>query len=647
MENPFKQFDSIDVGRRSSLSWTENSLDLSGSRASGVETGFLSLSMSEKKIKIFFSLIIIALAVLMIKSFFLQVVSGDQYFAEAENNRIKVDYNKAHRGIITDRNGKILVNNFFGFSVSLLPADLPKDEEIKNKELATLSAILNLPEVQIRERLVGTEKHLYSPVLITTGVSYDAGMMIKINSDELPGVELNVDAWRQYPLTESMSHLLGYIGKIDTDEYEALSSSYLLDDNIGKSGLEKQYESYLKGVHGAKRIEVDAAGREKKIVSQSEAVAGDNIILAVDSGLQEKIYAILKAKIPKGRAAVIVSNPQTGEVLALVDYPSYDNNLFTGGIKTEDYKKLLADENNPLFARSIFGEYPSGSTVKTVYAAAALEEKVITKSTTVLSTGGLSIGKWTFPDWKAGGHGTVNVIKALANSVNTFFYYIGGGYGDFAGLGLDRMVKYLKMFGLNEKTGIDLPGERTGFVPDAKWKKATKNEIWFIGDTYHLAIGQGDLLVTPIQVQGYLCAIANGGKLLSPRLALGAVLPDSSIQYFPVKLIRDIAISADNLAIVREGMREAVISGSARSLSSLPVEAAGKTGTAQWRSDKPNHAWFVGFAPYANPSFAITVLVEEGGEGSSIATPIAREVMQWWFKDRFVKPVSASAAVRQ
>ena len=639
MENPFKQYDSIDISRRSSPAWIEDSIDLSGSRSSGVETGFLSLSLTEKRLRLYFGLILAALGLLLIKSFFLQVVAGEQYFAEAESNRIKVDYNKAHRGVIVDRNGKVLVNNVFGFSVSLLPADLPKDAAKLEGELAELSATLNLPQKQIEDRLKGTQKHPYTPVLITTGVSYDSGMMIKIKSDELPGVKLNVDAWRQYPISESLSHVLGYVGKIDADEYDKLSSAYLMDDNIGKSGLEKYYESYLKGVHGAKRIEVDALGREKKVVSQSEPVAGDNIILSIDANLQEKIYSILKEKIPRGRAAVIVSNPQTGEILALVDYPSFDNNLFTGGIKADDYKKLLEDERNPLFARSIFGEYPSGSTVKIVYSAGALQEKVITKDTTVLSTGGLAIGHWRFPDWKAGGHGVVNVVKAIANSVNTFFYYVGGGYGDFKGLGLERMVRYLKMFGLGAVTGIDLPGERNGFVPDAAWKKSAKGETWFIGDTYHLAIGQGDLLVTPMQVHGYLTAIANGGNLLAPRLALGAVKPGGAIDYFPTKLIRNVAVSAENLAIVREGMRETIVSGSARSLNSLPVAVAGKTGTAQWRNDKANHAWFVAFAPYDRPDFAITVLVEEGGEGSSIAAPIARETIKWWFSDRLSLPL--------
>ncbi len=291
----------------------------------------------------------------------------------------------------------------------------------------------------------------------------------------------------------------------------------------------------------------------------------------------------------------------------------------------------------PLFNRSISGEYPSGSTVKIVVATAALEEKVISENTTVVSTGGLHIGAWTFPDWKPGGHGVVDVRKAIANSVNTFFYYVGGGYNDFVGLGVDRLEKYFKLFGLNEKTGIDLAGERAGFVPSAAWKKEVKGETWYIGDTYHLAIGQGDLTVTPLQVANYTAAVANGGTLYSPRL-VKAILDDKNqlIKEVSTKIIRSNLADPNNLRIVREGMRETVTAGSARSLQTVPVPVAGKTGTAQWSSKKYPHAWFAGFAPYDNPQIAIVVLVEEGREGSSVATPIAKEILTWYFGGRGV-----------
>lgn len=628
MPNPFVTIDPIDLGRKKSLDWVEESCDFR-SAPSCRDAGFLSLSLDRKKIRIFFGLILLSLALILLKSFWLQVVSGEHYFSLAEDNRIKNEYTKAHRGIIYDRHGKPLVQNLFGFSLSISPSELPKDEEQKGQVLRRIAQIIGMDYEAITARLKEADKRYFQPVLIRAGIPYDQAMTIKIEG--LSGVRLNIDSWRLYPISESLSHLLGYIGKISPEEYDKFRQDYLLDDNIGKAGLEKQYEKYLRGVHGQKKIEVDALGREKKIVSQTQFVAGDSLMLSIDADLQERAYSVMKEKLPRGKGVVIVSNPQDGSILALVDYPSYDNNLFTGGINLEEYDKLLNDDRNPLFARSIFGEYPSGSTIKPVMSAAALEEGVVTRNTTVNSNGGIHVGQWSFPDWKAGGHGVTNVTKAIAQSVNTYFYYVGGGFGGFQGLGLDRIVKYLGLFGLGEKTGIDLPGERDGFVPTAEWKTEKTGEPWYIGDTYHLSIGQGDLLVTPLQVNNYTSAIANGGKLFSPRLALGVVHPDGGKEDFSPKVIREVPVSAENLKIVREGMRETITSGSARSMDSLPVQAAGKTGTAQWHKEKANHAWFTGFAPYDNPSFAITVLVEEGGEGSSVAVPIAKEIMNWYF----------------
>lgn len=630
--NPFTIFNPIDLDRKSSLDWVESSCLSNFSEKSLMQDGFLSLSLNRKKIRLFYLFIVLFLALVLAKSFWLQVISGDRYFILAENNRIKTQYSKAHRGIIYDCNGKVLVNNLFGFSVFIVPSELPKDEIKKNEILNKLSLITQISMSEIIDKLEMAELRYFQPILISAGIPYDQAVLLKI--DDLPGIRLDIDSWRLYLGGESLSHVLGYIGKINPEEYTVFKSEYLLDDNIGKSGLEKQYEKYLRGAHGQKKIEVDALGREKKIISQKEFIPGDSLILSIDAELQEKVYALMKEKIPQGKGAVIISDPRDGSILALVDYPSYDNNLFTRGINISDYKKLLNDERKPLFARSVFGEYPSGSTIKPIVAAAALQEGIISKNTTINSSGGIYVGQWSFPDWKAGGHGITNVTKAIAWSVNTFFYYIGGGYGNFQGLGLDSLIKYFKIFGLDEITRIDLPGERDGFVPTAEWKIGKTGEPWYIGDTYHLSIGQGDLLVTPLQVNNYISAIANGGKLYEPRLVKKIVHPDGISEDFSSILIRKVAINSENLKIVREGMRETVSYGSAHSLDSLPVLVAGKTGTAQWHRDKPNHAWFTGFAPYDNPNFVITVLVEEGGEGSSVAVPIAKEIMSWWFNNK-------------
>jgi penicillin-binding protein 2 len=321
------------------------------------------------------------------------------------------------------------------------------------------------------------------------------------------------------------------------------------------------------------------------------------------------------------RGSAIVMDVRDGSVLALAALPAYDNNVFAGKVSSTAYQLLLENPDRPLFPRAWAGQFPSGSTIKPLIVTAALAEGVVTARTTVTSIGGIHVGPWFFPDWKVGGHGTVNARSAIAWSVNTFFYYVGGGYGGFIGLGVDRLTKWMRAFGLGAETGIDLPGEATGHVPSQEWKQETKNERWYIGDTYNLSIGQGDLLVTPLQMARMTAAVANGGTLVRPHVVMS-----SSTAELP-----RLDVDASALATVRQGMRETVIYGSGRALSVLPVPSAGKTGTAQWNSDKPNHAWYIGFAPFESPEIVVTVLLEEGGEGSSYAVPVAGEILRaWW-----------------
>ncbi len=629
-EDLFFIAENIDSGQRSSLDWVEES----GPWGSllGLEAQFLTLSLTKKKLTWFLAFILVGVSLLLARNFYLQIVKGGDYYNLAENNRLRVKYVKAHRGIIYDRNGKPLVQNVSGFSLMITPADLPKDQTQKDEVIKKVSEISGLSLDDINNQINSANKYYYQPIVIKTGIAYDQAMSLKIASSDLPGVSLNNDYWRQYFFGPQFSHLLGYVGKISPDEYENNNQNYLLSDNIGKTGLEKEYESYLRGQPGIQKVEIDALGQEKKIISETPFIPGDDLILTIDSDLQNKLYQIMDDKLKGSKAAVaIATDPRDGEVLAMVDYPSYDNNLFAAGISSTDYNKLLSDPMKPLYARSFLGEYPSGSTVKPVMATGALEQGIVTADTSFLSNGGLRLGQWFFPDWKAGGHGQTALFKAIAMSVNTYFYYIGGGYGDFKGLGLVLIDKYLTLFGLGAKTGIDLPSENKGLVPTADWKKKTTGESWYIGDTYHLSIGQGYLLVTPIQVNNYNSAIANGGTLFSPRLAMGVVHPDGTKEFFKPKVLGSNLASSSTLATVRRAMRETILTGSGRSLSTLSVEVAGKTGTAQWNTNKENHAWFNAFAPYQNPTFSITVLVEEGGEGNVIAAPIAKDAIDYWF----------------
>ena len=583
------------------------------------------------------------MAIILARVAWLQIIKGDYYYNLAEGNRIRIARIEANRGIIYDSSNRPLVRNVANFLLYFVPADLPENEQEKRSIIERLSQILGtLSPADIENILTAVKpKSLesYQPLFVTDNIEYNKAMLLYLESDKMPGVYLSNKTKREYNLSSlSLSHILGYTSKINQAELDKYDSEYLPIDYIGKTGIENFWENELKGQSGKKQIEVDALGKEKKIINQLAGADGHNLVLSIDIDLQKKleetiISALKKLKLNK--ACAIALDPNNGEILALVSLPSYNNNLFARGITNDEYQLLVNHPDQPLFNRCTSGEYPSGSTIKPVLAAAALEEGIINENTSFISTGGLRVGEWFFPDWKVGGHGVTNVRKAIAESVNTFFYYIGGGYGDFVGLGIDRMVRYEKIFGLGKQTGIDIIGEAKGFLPTKDWKETIKGERWYVGDTYHAAIGQGDITVTPLQVANYTAVFANGGLLYRPHFIRQVLSSDDKIiRQVDHKPIKSNVVSSENIKIVREGMRQTVAAGSARSLASAPVAVAGKTGTAQWSSNKPNHAWFTGFAPYDKPQIVITILIEQGGEGSSVAVPIAREVLEWYFSNK-------------
>lgn len=584
--------------------------------------------------------IALLLVILAGRLLWLQVARGGYYRDIANGNRLRLERIEASRGIIYDRNNVPLVHNIATFLLYAIPADLPKDEQQRNQLIDRFAFIIpNFEAADVKEglkKLDAGQFEYYQPFFIADNIPYEQALKIYLESSSTPGIVLTSKTRRSYELsTYSLSHVLGYTGKISPDELSAARQTYSPIDYLGKAGLEKSWELELKGAAGVKQVEVDALGKVKKVVSETAPIAGHNIILSLDAAAQKKLEEIMAAYLAKAglkRGAAVVLNPANGEILSLISLPSYDNNIFARGITKDEYKALSESPDHPLFSRAVSGEYPSGSTIKPVVAGAALQEGIITSRTTILSNGGLRVGQWTFPDWKSGGHGVTDVKKAIAESVNTFFYYIGGGYDEFQGLGIDRMVGYFKKFLLGSSLGIDLPQEASGFVPTKEWKESTKKEKWYIGDTYHVAIGQGDLLTTPLQIASYTAFFANGGTIYRPHLVSKITTETDELvtEVAPTVLAKDI-LSDGYIEIVREGMRQTVTSGSARSMSSLPVAAAGKTGTAQWSTKKDPHAWFTGFAPYDNPQIVITVLVEEGRGGDLIASPIAREFMQWYF----------------
>ncbi|MEK9183168.1 MAG: penicillin-binding protein 2 [Patescibacteria group bacterium] len=608
---------------------------------------FLGLAISKKRLFFIGAFVFLLIFIVMGRLVYLNIIKGEKYRQLAENNRLRVRPIPADRGIIYDRNLTPLVANIPDFTLNLLFQDLPKDEIKREEVIKKISTLAQVPEEEIKKTIEEFKNFSYRSVAIRDNLDYQTAVLLSVSSAELPGINVENSSRREYLFTEpvkgsaditaSLAHLLGYMGKVNKDDL-TLNPQYLPTDFIGKTGLEKFYEKNLRGEYGKKEIEVDALGREKNTVNVDPPRAGQNLILSIDLNLQKKLEESLTAQLRatgKKKASAVALDPQNGEILALVNLPTYNNNLFSRGISFEDYQKLLVDPNAPLFSRAWAGSFPSGSVIKPIMAAAALSEGIINRQTTFLSSGGLQINKWFFPDWKAGGHGATNVVKALAESVNTFFYIIGGGYEKFSGLGLEKITEYLKKFGLANTLGVDLPGETAGFIPSREWKEDIKKERWYIGDTYNLSIGQGDLLVTPMQVANYTAIIANGGTSYQPHVVKIMENSETKEQIAVTPRIVEKTVLPDSiLKIVREGMRATVTSGSAQSLNTVPVAVAGKTGTAQWSSKYSPHAWFTGFAPYENPQIVLTILIEEGGDGSHAAVPVAREILGWWAKNR-------------
>lgn len=586
---------------------------------------------SRRNFTLFYLISFLIFSVLVFKLLNLQISRGAYNKFLAEGNRVRAREITAPRGVILDRNGNELASDTPSFNLVLFPADLPKDKTERQKLFEKISDVSEIP-LENFQNFTTQQLLTLEPIILKEDLERDEALLLEMKLQGIPAVEIAKIPQRVYKVPESLSHILGYIGKISKEELEK-NSDYNLSDIVGKSGVEKVYEKELQGEDGKEQVEVDAKGQIQRILATKEAQPGKILTLSIDAELQDKAAYFLENGIKNAEAqkgVAIVQNPQNGEILAMISYPYFDNNLFLGEDVAKEYKKLSQDKNRPLLNRAISGLYPSGSTIKPLVASAGLQEGVISEKTTINAPGEIKVGQFVFPDWKV--HGLTDVKKAIAQSVNVFFYAIGGGWDKIQGLGVEKMDQYLDKFGLGKKTKIDLPGEAEGLVPSPDWKEKTKGERWYIGDTYHLAIGQGDILVTPLQLLNAISSIANDGTLYRPHLVFSISNPDKTnkVETKPEALNFGF-ISGDNLKIVREGMRQAVTTGSARLLSDLSVETAGKTGTAQFGSEGKTHAWFAGFGPYDNPQLSVIILVEGGGEGFSAAAPIAKDILNYYF----------------
>lgn len=570
-----------------------------------------------------------ALLILVARVTHIQFTQYANYKGLAETNRQRAKVIKAPRGVIYTRDGKQLVTNVPSFDIVAIVADMPKNNEEQRRILEIIAQETGGDIAQYEKEI--KPENMWYPILLEENVPREQALVLESKKHELPGIEVLVSSQRQYENASLFAHILGYNGKITTEEIKQ-HDDYLLTDSIGKTGIEKIYEQSLRGNDGAERYEVDAKNNITRFLGTEAPESGDNLVLTIDNTTQEKLHEIVTNHLKEkglSKAVALALDPNTGGVLAMVNVPSFDNNVFTCRKSNEEYKALINDSNTPLLNRAISGEYSPGSTFKMVVATGALQERLVSKQTTYTSTGGLQVDKWFFPDWKEGGHGRVNVIDALAVSANTYFYIIGGGYEEVVGLGINKIVEYAERYGFGHPLGIDLPGERSGFLPTKEWKERVRGERWYIGNTYQASIGQGDILVTPIQLASYVAAIANNGTLFQPHLLL-ATEHNGVREPNPPTMITEHVADSDVIDVIREGMYQATQVGSARALSELPITIGGKTGTAQVGGDQKPHAWFVSFAPYDNPEIVLVLLVENGEGGDTTTVPIALDFYRWY-----------------
>ena len=583
----------------------------------------------------FRALFLMTLALLGARVFFLNVVESGYYQDVATRNSVRNVLLSAPRGLIFDRYGKQLVRNVPSMELMAMPSDLPTSEGDRQALIDRLRRFIAFDSDDWETLLKTARGTFATPVVLKPVLTQEEALIFSSRAADFPGLSLERSAVREYQDGLIFSHILGYEGKIRKEEL-ADHPDYLPIDSIGKQGIEKSYESVLRGKRGADRVEVDSRGAVKKELGVFDPEPGSDLMLNIDADLQKKLFDVLSATLEKAglaKGAAVALDPRDGSVLALVSLPSFDNNLFAGGIDSSSYAGLIGDTSLPLFDRAIAGEYPPGSTIKPFLAGAALAEGVVTPSTQIESRGGITVAGFSFGDWKA--HGFTDIRHAIAVSSDVYFYSVGGGYGNIRGLGMETMNAYESQFGFGSATGIDIPGEKTGFLPTPAWKQEKLGERWYIGDTYHASIGQGFVLATPIQLATATAVVANGGTLWKPRVVGQIRSRQGEVQSVAPEALRRNVIDPSILKTVREGMRMTVTEsvGTAQSLASLPVAVAGKTGTAQFGSEKKTHGWFESFAPYENPTIAMVVLVEGQENEGYFAVPVTKEVLAWYFSE--------------
>ncbi len=603
--------------------------------------------------------VLIAFSLLAARFYFLQISRHDYYQTLAENNRISIVPITPNRGLISDRNGVVLAHNFFVYTLEITPSKV-EDLDITISEIAKLVEVSPLDLKRFKK--LKTESRTFESIPLRTHLNEVEAAKFAVNRFRFPGVELKSRLFRRYPLGKQGAHMIGYIGRINDKDVGKLAqnnelSNYKGTDHIGKSGLEQSYESVLHGTTGFQQVEIDADGKAVRILSSQAPISGSNLILSADSKLQE----IAETAFGERRGALVAIKPSTGEVLAFVSMPTFDSNLFVDGIDIENWRLLNESLDKPLINRPLRGVYPPGSTFKPFAALAGLENDKRKPPFSISDSGFYTLpnSSHRYRDWKPGGHGIVDMRRAITISCDTFFY------GLAMELGINRLSTFVRHFGFGQKSGIDIAGEVSGLLPTPEWKMRRYKQPWYMGETVIVGIGQGYTLATPMQLAQATAILANKGVAMRPRLVSVITDAKTGVANATQPVISDkIPLDENNLEIVKLGMIDVTLpGGTAVSVgANAGYNVAAKTGTAQVIGIKQNekynadlinerhrdHALFIAYAPAEDPKIALAVIVENGGHGGSAAGPIARKVMDYYLLGKIpaIEPAKESEVTK-
>jgi penicillin-binding protein 2 len=578
-----------------------------------------------EKILIIAYVVVAAFLLLIMRLWQLQILQGKEYRKLSEANRLRIISIPAPRGIIFDRNGIQLVKNSPYYYASLIP------DEFDIRKVDSLSKVLNMPIEEILEEINKNGLSPFSPIRLKQGLSFTEVALIEARRSDFPGLIIEAEVSREYLYGDVGSHLIGYLGKLNPSQSKDPALKDIPPDTfIGQWGVELLFDKSLRGTLGKRVIEVDALGREIRLLQEKPPIKGKDITLSIDINLQEEAEKAFGEKA----GALVAIKPDTGEILGMVSKPSFDPNLFAKGISYDKWIAITQDKKNPMLNRALQSQYPPGSVFKIVTAIAGLEEGVISPETKVDCRGGIDYGRWHFGCWRKQGHGVVSLHRAIVESCDTYFYEAGKR------LGIDKIYDYATNLGLGKKTGIELGREKQGLIPNTNWKLENKKHPWYLGETFNAAIGQGYVAVTPLQLAVMTSTIANGGNLYKPTLIKDAQ---------PI-ISGKVKIRSDTFEIVKSGLFGVVNEpgGTGWAAKSQLMSIGGKTGTAQVVAIKRDsqylpekfrdHAWFVAFAPVEKPEIALAVLVEHGGHGGGAAAPIAKRAIEGYMNSKNKKP---------